>query len=94
MIGSEKKRDFVTEVTGDNAWELELMVEYGVAPMDALKAATSGNARILHLEDEIGSVKPGMIADLAAFTGDPSADISALRDVRFVMQGGKIIRRP
>ncbi len=79
---------------GDNAWELELMVEYGVAPMDALKAATSGNARILHLEDEIGSVKPGMIADLAAFTGDPSADISALRDVRFVMQGGKIIRRP
>ncbi len=79
---------------GDNAWELELMVEYGVAPMDALKAATSGNARILHLEDEIGAVRPGMTADLAAFTGDPSADISALHDVRFVMQGGKIVRQP
>ncbi len=79
---------------GDNAWELELLIDYGVTPIDALKAATSGNAKILHLEDEIGAVKPGMIADLAAMAGDPSADMSALRAVSFVMQGGTIIRRP
>lgn len=79
---------------GDNAWELELMVDYGVSPIDALKAATSGNAKILHLEDEIGAIHPGLVADLAAMPGDPSADISALRAVSFVMQGGTIIRQP
>ncbi|WP_428409721.1 amidohydrolase family protein [Hyphococcus sp.] len=79
---------------GDNAWELELMVDYGVTPLASLKAATSGNAKILRLEDEIGAVKPGLIADLAAFAGDPSTDISALRNVQFVMQGGKIIKQP
>jgi len=79
---------------GDNAWELELLVDYGVSPLNALKAATSGNAKILHLDEEIGAVKPGMIADLAAMAGDPSTDMSALRAVSFVMQGGTIIRQP
>lgn len=79
---------------GDNAWELELLVEYGVTPLAALQAATSGNARMLHLEKEIGRVAPGFIADLVAAPGDPSADISALRDVRFVMQGGEIVKAP
>lgn len=77
---------------GDNAWELELMVDYGVAPLAVLEAATSGNARVLHLEDEIGRVAPGLIADLVAASGDPSADIAALHDIRFVMQGGEIVK--
>ena len=79
---------------GDNAWELELLVAYGMTPLAAMRAATSVNARIIGMDDEIGRIAPGMVADLAAFGGDPSAEISRLRDVRFVMQQGAIIRRP
>ena len=78
---------------GDNARELELMVDYGMPPIDVLRAATSGNARMLHLEAEIGSIRPGLIADLVAVGGDPTQDIGALRDVRLVMQAGEIVRR-
>jgi imidazolonepropionase-like amidohydrolase len=79
---------------GDNVWELELMVEYGMPVPDALKAATSENARILGLDDELGLVAPGFIADLIAVEGDPTTDISALRQVRFVMKDGVIYLEP
>lgn len=75
---------------GDNARELELMVEYGLRPLDALRAATSGNAAHLGLDDR-GRIAPGLLADLVAFAGDPTVDISALRDVRLVMLGGEIV---
>ena len=71
---------------GDNAREIELMVSYGMSPVDALKAATSVAGRLLHME--IGQVKPGMLADLIAVDGDPTKEISALRSVKFVMKGG------
>jgi imidazolonepropionase-like amidohydrolase len=77
---------------GDNARELDLMVEYGMAPIDALRSATSIATRVLHMDNRIGSIKPGMLADLAAFDGDPTRDISALHHVRFVMKGGKVYR--
>jgi imidazolonepropionase-like amidohydrolase len=77
---------------GDNARELELMVAYGMAPIDALRSATSIATRVLHMDNRIGSVKPGMLADLAAFDGDPTKDISALHHVRFVMKGGVVYR--
>jgi imidazolonepropionase-like amidohydrolase len=77
---------------GDNAREIELMVDYGMRPLDALKAATSVAGRILHLD--IGRVQPGMLADLAAVDGDPARDISSLRRVKFVMKGGKVAKWP
>src|SRR5262245_7230603 len=78
---------------GENARELEAMVAYGMTPLAALKSATSVAARVLHMENQIGQVKPGLLADLAAFDGDPSSTISALHRVRFVMKNGVVVRR-
>jgi imidazolonepropionase-like amidohydrolase len=79
---------------GDNARELELLVDYGLTAVQALRAATSVNARVLHLEDRIGAIRPGLLADLIAVEGDPLRDIRALRRVRFVMKQGTIHREP
>jgi imidazolonepropionase-like amidohydrolase len=78
---------------GDSARELELMVAYGMTPLAALTSATSINARLLHLESQIGRVAPGLTADLVAVAGNPAVDIGALLNVRLVMQRGAIVRR-
>ena len=75
---------------GDNARELEAMVKLGMTPIDTLRSATSINARVLHQENQIGSVKTGLFADLIAVEGDPTKEISAVRRVRFVMKSGMI----
>jgi imidazolonepropionase-like amidohydrolase len=81
---------------GGYAWdeplarELGLLVEYGMTPMQAIKAATSTAARLLGQETQLGAVAPGRHADLIAVAGDPLADIRALGDVRWVMKGGAI----
>jgi imidazolonepropionase-like amidohydrolase len=79
---------------GDETRELELLVEYGMKPVQALRAATGTNAKVLHLDDRLGSIKTGLLADLIAVEGDPTQTIGALRKVRFVMKNGVIYRQP
>lgn len=73
-------------------WEIELMVRAGLSPMAALQAATRNAAELCQVEDRLGTLEPGKLADLIAMPGDPSSDITALRDIRFVMQDGIVVR--
>lgn len=75
---------------GDNARELEIEVSYGMQPIDALRSATSIAGRVLRMN--IGEVKEGKLADLVAIDGDPTENISAIRNVRFVMKGGTVYK--
>jgi imidazolonepropionase-like amidohydrolase len=78
---------------GDNALELEMMVRFGMPVIDALRSATSVNARVLHMGDKIGMVKAGLFADLIAVEGDPIRDVGALRQVKFVMKDGVVYKK-
>ena len=79
---------------GDNAREVELLVDYGLTPVQALRAATSTAARVLHMEHRLGEVREGALADLIAVRGDPTKDVSAIRAVTLVMKGGVVARGP
>jgi imidazolonepropionase-like amidohydrolase len=75
---------------GENAMEMELMVEYGMKPIAVLRSATSVNAEVFGYGDKVGRIKNGLLADIIAVEGDPSSDIKTIRDIKFVMKNGMI----
>ncbi len=79
---------------GEGARELELLVDFGMKPLDALRASTSIAAKTLRLDDRLGAVKPGLRADLICVEGDPTQDIKALRQIKLVMKDGVLYREP
>ena len=79
---------------GDNAKEVEALVDYGLTPLQALRAATVNDAKMLGMGDQLGAVKTGFLADLIAVQGDPTKDIHAISTVPFVMKGGTIYKQP
>ena len=72
--------------------ELEFLVDAGLSPLQALQASTINGARLCGIDGQTGAIEAGLSADLIAFDGDPTADASALRGIRFVMSGGRIVR--
>ena len=79
---------------GVNAREFELMVGYGMAPMDAIRAGTVNAARLVRMEKDLGTVEAGKIADLVAVDGDPLKDISVMTHPSFVMHQGAVVVEP
>jgi imidazolonepropionase-like amidohydrolase len=85
--------DAVAGAHGRNAEELVCRVQAGKqSPIDAITSATSLGAEAIKMGDQIGSIAPGMQADMIAVQGDPTKDITALRRVMFVMKGGRVYK--
>lgn len=78
---------------GTQAREFELMVQYGMSPVDVLKADLLNGAKLLGWGGQIGELKPGYYADVIAVPGDPTKDVSVLKNVKFVMKGGIVYKK-
>jgi imidazolonepropionase-like amidohydrolase len=76
---------------GRNAKELVALVDRGMKPIDAIRAATTVSAELIDVGDR-GRLAPGLLADVIAVPGDPLVDIGVTEDVRFVMKGGRVFR--
>ena len=72
--------------------ELKRMIGAGFSNYEVLKAATSGNAKIIDMDDRIGSIKKGKLADLIAVEGNPLEDIEVIKDVKIVFKGGRLLK--
>ena len=77
---------------GDNAREFMYMVEAGMPPMEAIKSATMNGAKLLRIDDKLGSLSKGKLADVVAVKGDPLNDVKILQDMAFVMKDGHIYK--
>ncbi len=75
---------------GDNAKEIVALVDRGMTPIQAIRAATTTSAELIEMEDELGQLRPGYLADVIAVPGDPTDDITALERVTFVMKDGVV----
>ena len=79
---------------GSNALEFQYMVEAGMSPADALRAATINSSELLGRSEELGRIRPGYLADVIAVDADPLADVAVLSQVRFVMRDGQVFVQP
>ncbi len=79
---------------GDNALEFELMVSAGMSEMDAIRSATYNTAKLLKVDDKLGTIETNKLADLVAVKGDPIENIRLLQSVDFVMKDGLIFKQP
>jgi imidazolonepropionase-like amidohydrolase len=77
---------------GQNAKEFKLMVDLGMPPIEALRAATSGDADLFGISAKVGTLEKGKLADIVAMPGDPTTDITATERVSFVMKEGKVVK--
>jgi imidazolonepropionase-like amidohydrolase len=77
---------------GDNARQFAKMVEWGMTPIDAIRAATVKAADALGREADVGQIAPGRYADIIAVAGDPTKDVATLRDVKAVVKGGVVVK--
>ena len=80
---------------GEESLELQLMVDYGMTPMQAIVASTKNGAYAMRMQDRLGTLETGKLADLIVVDGDPLADIKILQDrkkIQLVMKAGEIIR--
>ena len=77
---------------GDNARQFSKMVEWGMQPIDSIRAATINAADLMGWPDKVGSLQPGHFADLIAVQGDPLSDVKTLENVKFVLKGGEVVR--
>jgi imidazolonepropionase-like amidohydrolase len=75
---------------GDNAKEIVALVSRGMTPIQAIRAATTTSAELIEMEDELGQIRSGFLADVIAVPGDPTNDITALEDIEFVMKDGVV----
>jgi imidazolonepropionase-like amidohydrolase len=84
--------DAVHMMFGQNTRELGQLVQAGMTPLDALRAATVTGAEVLGMDDRIGRIAPGYYADIVAVEGDPAVDINAtIYGVKWVMKGGAVV---
>src|SRR5262249_24414236 len=79
---------------GDNAKELAALVDRGMTPLQALRAATVTSAELVERDHELGRLREGYLADIIAVPADPSQDITVPQDIRLVMKDGHIYKRP
>jgi imidazolonepropionase-like amidohydrolase len=91
-LGTDQLPSEPNDGTTATAREAQYYVEAGMSPLEALRSATIEPAKMLDADDKIGSLEAGKYADIVAVRGDPARDIGALRNISFVMKGGKVYR--
>ena len=85
--------DAGTFAHGDNAKEFDLMVGFGMRPMDAIRSATVVTADLFGISAEAGTLEPGKLADIVAVRGNPLENITVLRQIDFVMKSGRVAKQ-